>query len=152
VRLLQPWHKNLGKRQVKSPKVYVRDSGVLHTLLGVGDEAELRAHPRCGASFEGFVVDQVVQRLGADRSEVHFWGAHTGAELDLLVVRGGQRLGFEAMFTTTPRTTRSVQTALADLRLDRLDVVHAGDATFPLGERVRALALSRLLDDLEPLR
>jgi predicted AAA+ superfamily ATPase len=152
VRLLQPWYENLAKRQVKAPKVYVADSGVLHALAGIENEAQLRNHPKCGASWEGFAVDQVVQRLGADRSEIYFWAAHTGAELDLLVVRGDRRLGFEVKFTTRPKKTASMRSALADLKLDRLDVVHAGDRTYSLGERVRAVALSRLLDDLEPLR
>lgn len=151
LRQLPPWFENLGKRQVKAPKVYVADSGLLHTLLGVDTAAELEQHPKIGASWEGFALEEVVSRLGARPEQCFFWATHTGAELDLLVVRGSHRWGFEFKHTVTPRLTRSMHSALADLHLERLDVVYAGDATFPLATRVRALALPRLLDDLEPL-
>ena len=152
VRLLLPFHENLGKRQVKSAKVYFADSGLLHTLLGLQTRAELDVHPRLGASWEGFALGQVVARLGARQDECFFWATHTGAELDLLIVRGKRRIGFEIKRTESPRVTPSMRSALADLRLDRLDVIHAGPDTYPLADRVRAVAYRRLLLDVEPLK
>ena len=152
VRVLQPWHENIRKRQVKSPKVYVSDSGVLHALLNLVTRTDLDGHPKVGASFEGFVSSQVCERLGARANETFFWATHASAELDLLVVRGRLRLGFEIKRTVAPTVTRSMRTAIDDLGLTSLDIIHAGDETFPLGKHIRALALSRLLDDLKPLR
>jgi hypothetical protein len=148
VRVLQPFHENLAKRQVKAPKVYVADGGLLHVLLGIGDLASLEGHPRLGASWEGYVIRQVVTRLRARRDECFFWRTHDGAELDLLVVRGGRRIGFEIKYTDAPKITRSMRIALSDLRLDRLYVVHAGTECYPLGDRMHAIALGSLLDEL----
>lgn len=152
VRQLQPWHANVAKRQVKRPKVFLADSGLLHTLLNLNDEESLLSHPKVGASWEGFALRVVTERLGARPEESFFWATHAGAELDLVVFRGRQALGFEIKRTSTPRTTRSMHTAIEDLQLDRLDVIHAGDETFPLAERIRALALQRVWADLEPLQ
>lgn len=152
VRRLQPWSENLGKRQVKAPKIYLADSGLLHTLLGLDARLDLERHPKVGASWEGFGLAQVVERLGARPDQCFFWATHAGAELDLLVIRGRRRFGYEFKRTTTPSVTRSMRVALQDLRLDSLDVVHAGAHTFPLERRVRALALKRLLTDVRPLR
>jgi predicted AAA+ superfamily ATPase len=151
LRQLPPWFENLGKRQVKAPKVYVADSGLLHTLLGVETAEDLERHPKVGASWEGFAMGEVMTRLGARPEQCFFWATHTGAELDLLVVRGSRRWGFEFKRTVAPRLTRSMHSAVADLYLERLEVVHAGEQTFPMAANVRALALTRLLDDLEPL-
>ena len=152
VRQLLPWHENISKRQVKAPKVYVLDSGILHTLLGVKAQRDLEGHPKVGASWEGFVMGQVVRRLGARADECFFWATHAGAELDLLVVRGPRRLGFEIKRTAAPRITPSMRSALSDLKLRRLDVIHAGERTFAMDAKVRAVAFSRLLDHVEPLR
>lgn len=152
VKQLAPWSENLGKRQVKSPKVYLTDTGLLHSLLGIRDVGELERHPKVGASWEGFAIRSVLDRLGARPEECFFWATHAGAELDLLVVRGGLRLGFEMKRTVAPKLTRSMHVALGDLGLARLDVIHAGDLTFPLGPHVRAMALNRVLEDLDPLR
>jgi len=151
LRQLPPWFENLGKRQVKSPKVYVADSGLLHTLLSLETREDLEGHPKIGASWEGFVLREVVERLGARPEEMFFWATHGGAELDLLVIRGRRRFGFEIKRTAAPRVTPSVHTAIDDLHLDRVDVVYPGEHTFPLADRVRAVALSRLYEDLEPL-
>ena len=148
VRQLRPWTENIGKRLVKSPKVYVADSGLLHTLLEIESNWELERHPKVGASWEGFMLENVIQRLGVRGEECFFWATHTGAELDLLVRTGRQRRGFEFKRTTTPTVTRSMRSALEDLKLARLDVVHAGKDTFPLAKRVRAVAADRLLVDL----
>ena len=152
IRILPPWFENLAKRQVRAPKVYIADSGLLHALLNLGSLAALETHPKIGASWEGFVIQQLIRRLGARQEECWFWATHSGAELDLLVVRGTQRYGFEVKRTSTPRITPSMRSAIADLRLAALTVIHAGDKSFPLGPRVRAVALSRLLKDVRPLR
>jgi predicted AAA+ superfamily ATPase len=136
---------------VKAPKVYVADSGLLHTLLNLKTPADLEKHPKVGASWEGFVLAEIMRWLGVRSHECYFWATHGGAELDLLVVRGRRRLGFEIKRTSSPSVTRSMLAALQDLNLHSLDVIHAGEDTFPLAERVRAVALSRLLKDLEPL-
>jgi predicted AAA+ superfamily ATPase len=149
--ILLPWSANIGKRQVKSPKVYLRDSGLLHTLLGLSTQRDVEGHPICGASWEGFALNTVVHRLGARPEECFFWATHAGAELDLLVVRGRTRLGFEFKRTVAPRVTRSMRTALEDLGLQRLDVIHAGDRTFPLSARIRAVALRCADPDLTRL-
>ena len=150
--VLQPWAENLRKRQVKAPKVYLADSGLLHTLLGLETAADLEGHPKVGASWEGFMLAQVAERLQVRPEECHFWATHAGAELDLLVVRGSRRLGFEFKRTTAPQVTPSMRSALRDLGLTRLDVVHAGRETFPLAPRVRAVAAGGVLDELGPLR
>jgi predicted AAA+ superfamily ATPase len=152
LRSLAPWSENLGKRQVKSPKIYLADSGLLHTLLGIKNQTDLEGHPKLGASWEGFVIGQIVERLGARPEECFFWATHQAAELDLLVVRGRKRLGFEIKRTTAPSTTKSMRVASADLRLDELNVVHAGPHTFPLSDGVQAVAAGRLLEDVAPLR
>ncbi len=151
-RRLRPWHENLGKRQVKSNKVYVADSGLLHALLEIPDERSLRRHPRIGASFEGFAIGEIAWRLRARPEECHFWRAHTGAELDLLIVRGSQRRGFEVKLTSEPEVTASMHVAMRDLGLNSLDVVHSGDSTFPLAPGIRAVAIHRLVEDVKPLR
>lgn len=151
VRALPPWHANLGKRQVKAPKVYIRDSGILHALLGLETRQDILRHPKLGASWEGFALHEVIRRLNARPEECFFWATHAGAELDLFVLRGTRRLGFEFKRTDAPRVTRSMRTAIEDLQLDSLDVVHAGDHTFPMSDRIRALALPSLLAELSPL-
>lgn len=152
VRQLQPWHENIAKRQVKAPKVYLADTGVLHSLLNLRTLRDLEGHPKVGASWEGFVMEEVIRRLGARSEECFFWATHSGAELDLLVVRGRKKLGFEIKRTSSPRSTPSMRNALTDLGLKSLDVIHAGDETFPLAKKVRAVAFSRLLDDIQPIR
>ncbi|MCC7536453.1 MAG: ATP-binding protein [Deltaproteobacteria bacterium] len=144
VRVLPPFFENLAKRQIKSPKVYLADSGLLHTLLDIRTQSDLERHPKLGASFEGFVIEQIVGALDAHREQCFFWGTHAGAEIDLVVVRGRQRLGFEIKRTDAPRVTPSIRTAIADLGLARVDLVHAGSDTYPLAERVRALAVRDL--------
>jgi predicted AAA+ superfamily ATPase len=152
VRQLLPWHENIAKRQVRAPKIYVLDSGLLHTLLGLIDREDVERHPKVGASWEGFVLEQIVRRLRARPEECFFWRTHAGAEIDLLVFSGRRRFGFEIKRTSAPQVAPSMRAALSDLTLDSLDVVHAGERTFPLTDRIRAVALSDLLDVLQPLR
>jgi len=148
VQVLPPWHANVGKRQVKSPKVYIRDSGLLHTLLDIRDRRDLERHPKVGASWEGYALHQITRRLGALPQECHFWSVHSGAEIDLLWVRGRKRWGFEFKRTSSPALSRSLMSAVETLDLQRAFVVHAGEATFPLHKKVTALAVGRLLEDL----
>ncbi len=148
VHQLPPWHENLRKRQVKRPKVYLADTGLLHALLNLEDPVALERHPKIGASWEGFALSEVVRCLDAQRGECWFWGTHQGAELDLLVTSKGRRLGFEFKRTTAPRRTRSMAIALADLQLDELVVVHAGEHAFLLGERIRAVPLAVIAKEL----
>jgi predicted AAA+ superfamily ATPase len=152
LRQLLPWHANLSKRQVRSPKVFVEDCGLLHALLGIESRDDLASHPKVGASWEGFLIQQVIERLNARSEECFFWATHTGAEIDLLILSGRRRLGFEVKRTTAPRLTRSMVAVLKDLDLDRIDVIHAGEATFSLADKVRAVAAHSLLEQIEPLR
>ncbi len=148
VRTLQPWFANLKKRQVKSPRVFIRDSGILHRLLGLADRVALDRHPKIGASWEGFMIECIIESLGIGRGECYFWATHAGAELDLLVGRGNDLRGFEIKHTTAPKVTRSMHVALTDLKLTRIDVVHAGTETYPLARDIRALSARRILEDL----
>jgi predicted AAA+ superfamily ATPase len=139
VRVLQPWHANLDKRQVKAPKVYVRDTGLLHQLLGIESQEQLAAHPKLGASWEGFVIEQI---LAATRStDAYFWRTATGAELDLLLIHGGRRVGVEVKYSDAPRFGSSMATAMQDLELDRLLIVYPGEQTYDLGAAIQAMPL-----------
>lgn len=143
VRQLPPWFENLKKRQLRSPKVYVRDSGLLHALLGIVDSPGLQSHPKLGASWEGFCLEQVLSVSG-DRS-AYFWGTHGGAEIDLLLLHAGRRLGIEFKYSETPSTTKSMRIAQKDLGLDHLYVVHPGEHEFALDEAVTAIPLPRIM-------
>jgi predicted AAA+ superfamily ATPase len=145
---LEPWHENLAKRQVKAPKIYLSDSGILHTLLGLETREDLVGHPKVGASWEGFAIGEIATRLGARPEECFFWKLHSGAELDLLIRRGNRRLGFELKLTSSPRVTSAMHSALATLDLEELVVIHAGAESYPLAPRIRAVALGRLAQDI----
>jgi predicted AAA+ superfamily ATPase len=142
---LRPWHTNLGKREVKAPKVYVADSGLLHRLLGIDGYDRLLAHPKCGASWEGFAIGEILRRTATRRSDAYFWSTHTGAELDLLVFNDDRRFGFEIKLSNSPALTPSMRSALSSLGLDHLYVVCSGDsAPWPLAERITALPLAAI--------
>ncbi len=134
VRQLQPWHENVGKRQVKAPKIYFRDSGLLHTLMGIRSEGDLMTHPKSGASWEGFVLEQVLRIAQPD--EAYFWATHAGAELDLLLVKHGHRIGIEIKRADAPALTPSMRIALHDLKLDRLLVLYPGNKSYSLGSGI----------------
>ena len=142
VRQLAPWHENVGKRQVKAPKIYVRDSGLLHCLMRQESFADLEAHPKLGASWEGFALEQVLSLTG-DR-DAYFWGTHGGAELDLLVLRRGRKYGFEFKYGDGPTLTKSMHVALNDLKLERLFVVHPGAHSYAMNERTEAVGITGL--------
>lgn len=144
VRQLAPWAENLSKRQVKAPKIYFRDSGLLHSLLGLEKGRDIQTHPKLGASWEGFALESVLRTLGIPSEEAYFWATHNQAELDLLVFKGGRRFGFEFKYADAPRVTPSMKIAMGDLGLERLFVIHPGDLDYSLGERMEAIGLDRI--------
>lgn len=154
VRQLQPWHENLSKRQVKAPKVYVRDSGLLHHLLGVRSDKELLSHPKCGSSWEGYAIEETLKAVRPDQA--YFWATHQGAELDLLLFTDGRRIGLEVKRADAPATTASMRIALADLRLDHLLVVYPGTRRYELADRITVLPVTALAEPpsewLAPIR
>jgi hypothetical protein len=139
IRQLQPWHENISKRQIKAPKIYFRDSGLLHHLLDLPDMHSLMGHPRVGASWEGFAVEQILQIIRP--SEAFFWGTHSGNEIDLFFIQDGKRYGFEVKFTETPSVSKSMYIALDDLGLEHLWIIHPGKHTYPLHPKITALPL-----------
>ena len=144
VRRLQPWHENIGKRQVKAPKVYIRDSGLLHTLLSIDDREALLGHPKLGASWEGFVIEQIISSHGFP--DAYFWATHGGAELDLFLPLGTQRIGIEIKFSEAPKITPSMKIAIDTLGLTQLFVIVPGRANYPLGDKIRVMGLREYLD------
>jgi len=143
IRQLQPWHENLRKRQVKAPKIYFRDSGLFHCLLGVRSENDLLKHPKLGASWEGYAIEEVIRQEAPD--EAYFWATHGGAELDLLMFRNGRRIGVECKRTDAPKMTVSMRAALQDLRLDELRVVYPGSRSYHLADAVSVHPLASLV-------
>lgn len=142
VRTLQPWYENIKKRQVKSPKVYIRDSGLLHALLAIDTQRNLQAHPKLGASWEGFVLEQVLAAAGT--RDVYFWATHGGAELDLFALKHGRRYGVEIKYADAPTMTKSLRNAMEDLRLHRAVIVYPGDRAYPLDDRIRVIPVSQI--------
>ena len=149
VRQLRPWFVNLGKRQIKSPKLYFRDTGILHQMLGLREERDLWLHPKSGASWEGYVIEEVIKAVDPD--EAYFWATHSGAELDLLLFTGGRRVGVECKRMDAPRLTPSMRSALTDLALDHLIVLYPGERPYPLAERVTVLPLAYLAQGSQAL-
>jgi predicted AAA+ superfamily ATPase len=142
VRQLQPWFENLKKRQVKSPKVYFRDSGLLHHLLGIRTMNDLLHNPKSGASWEGYIIEEVLKEVQPD--EAYFWATHAGAELDLLIFRDGRRLGVEVKRVDAPRITPSMRVAMEDLALDRLIVIYPGERRYALASKIEAIPAAGL--------
>lgn len=149
VRQLQPWHANLKKRQVKSPKIYFRDTGLLHQLLGIRNEAELMSHPKCGASWEGYAVEETLRTIEPD--EAYFWATHQGAEIDLVLFKHGRMYGVECKRMDAPRLTPSLRIAMKDLKLERIAVIYPGPLRYPIADRVEAVPLAALVDGMEGL-
>jgi uncharacterized protein len=143
IRQLQPWYQNLSKRQVKAPKIYFRDSGLLHALLGIRTQDDLYRHPAVGASWEGFALEQVIQISRPD--EAYFWATHASAELDLLLIKGQQRIGVEFKRSDAPTLTKSMNVAISDLGLDRLYVVYPGAHRYPISDKIEAVPLWALV-------
>jgi len=145
VRRLSPWFENIGKRQVKTPKIYFRDSGLLHRLAGVNDAGQLHTWPRLGASWEGFALEEIIRLADATEEEAYFWAVHSQGELDLLIVKDGRRLGFEFKYADSPRTTPACRMAMKQLKLDQLTLICPGDAAHELEDGVRVRGLSRVV-------
>jgi hypothetical protein len=137
---LRPWHANLRKRQVKSPKIYIRDSGLLHQLLGLGSERELMTHPKLGASWEGYVIETVLHAVHPD--EAYFWATHQGAEIDLILRKKGKMVGVECKRSDAPGMTPSIRIALDDLKLDAVAVIYPGSRRFSIAPNVEVVPLS----------
>lgn len=144
VRILPPWFENIKKRQVKAPKVYIRDSGILNALLQLPEMADLQGHPKAGAAWEGFALEQVVTAIGT--RDAYFWATHAGAELDLMVMMGAKRHGFEFKYADAPGITRSMRTALKDLHLEHLWVIYPGSQSYPLDDAVTAIPLAHVFN------
>ena len=144
VRQLQPWFENVAKRQVKAPRIYLRDTGLLHALLGLPDDAALLGHPRVGASWEGFAIEQILRALG--RSDAWFWGAHGGGELDLLVIERGRRIGFEVKFNEAPRVTAAMRNVAETLALDHLFVVCPTRHAYRVDAGITVLPITEVVD------
>ena len=139
VRQLQPWHENLGKRQVKAPKIYVRDSGLLHLLLGTQNEKDFQNHPKRGASWEGYVIEELFKQFQPD--DAYFWATHNRAELDLLFIKNGKKIGFEIKLSDRPSLTPSMRIAVRDLKLEKLFVIYPGKENFRLDDRIQVLSI-----------
>ena len=143
MRQLQPFHENLGKRQVKAPKIYVRDSGLLHALLGVASFRAFEGHPKIGASWEGFVVEEIIRRAG--ERNCFFWATYAEAELDMLIFRGGKRYGVEVKYSDAPGISKSMRIAMRDLNLERLLVVYPGDQAYDLDKKLAVVPLEQAI-------
>ena len=142
IRQLQPWHENLGKRQVKAPKIYFRDSGLFHTLAHIKSEGDLLTHPKIGASWEGYAIEEVLRHYQPDQE--YFWATHNGAELDLMIFKDGKRIGIECKRRDAPKLTASMKIAMEDLKLDQLLVIYPGRKAYPLGDSIQVLPLESL--------
>jgi predicted AAA+ superfamily ATPase len=149
IRQLPAWYENLGKRTVKSPKIYLRDSGLLHALLDLSTFDQLQSHPKLGSSWEGFCIEQILSITGS--SNAYFWATHAGAELDLFLLHNGKRIGVEIKYSDGPRTTRSMRQALEDLSLDYLFVVYPGKEDYPLDKNITVTSLPSILNKLKSL-
>lgn len=149
IRRLQPWFENIGKRQVKAPKIYIRDSGILHSLLHIPQKEQIERNPKLGASWEGFALEEILKTSKSREEDAFFWGVHQQGELDLLIFRNGKRIGFEFKYTDSPKFTSSMKLAMDVLKLDELFVVHPGNAAFPLENGVRALGLLDAIAKME---
>lgn len=145
IRQLQPWHANIKKRQVKSPKIYFRDSGLFHTLLRIRTQEELNRNIKLGASWEGFALEEIIRSHNAKIHDCYFWQTHAGAELDLLLLSHDKRLGFEFKYADAPQTTKSMHSSLEDLQLDHLYVIYPGSVDYPLTEKISVFGLSNYL-------
>ncbi|MCD4655460.1 ATP-binding protein [bacterium] len=143
IRILSPWFENLKKRQVKSPKIYIRDSGILHFLLGIENMSELRSNPKYGASWEGFALEQVIAIMGTQN--IFFWRTQRGAELDLLILKGNRRIGIEFKCADAPGMTKSMHIALQDLKLDHLYIVYPGSRQYPLNDKTTVVPITKLI-------
>jgi uncharacterized protein len=136
IRVLLPWYENLEKRQIKSPKIYFRDSGILHALIGIQNRTQMEVYPKMGSFWEGFALEEIIRQTGAAAEECYFWGTQSNAELDLLLLKDGKRIGYEFKYSDAPKMTPSMRIAFEDLKLDHLYVIYPGKETYSLSERI----------------
>lgn len=144
IRVLRPWYENLKKRQVKTPKIYFRDSGIYHTLLGLNNYESVITSPKIGASWEGFALEQVIRYCNAEPEECYFWSSHNIAEIDLLIFKNGKRIGFEFKYTDSPKITSSMKISLEDLELDQIKVIFPGNISFRMSDKIEAVGFETL--------
>jgi hypothetical protein len=149
IRQLIPWHANLKKRQVKAPKIHFRDTGLLHQLLGIRSEKELFGHPKCGASWEGYVIEETIKATAPD--DVYYWATHSGAEIDIVLIKDGRMLGVECKRVDAPRMTPSMRTAREDLHLEQIAVVYPGKKRYALGDGIAAVPLNSVGEGMKGL-
>ena len=149
LRQLPPWHANLKKRQVKSPKVYLRDTGLLHHLLGIQSEQQLLSHPKCGASWEGYAIEETLRSVEPD--EAYFWATHQGAEIDLVMIKQGRMLGVECKRMDAPKMTPSLRIAMEDLKFERIAIVYPGPDRYFITDRIEAVPLAEVTKGLDGL-
>lgn len=145
IRQLQPWFENISKRQVKSPKIYFKDSGIFHSLLNVNNYTELLTHPKLGASWEGFALEEIIRHHNLAMEEIFFWASHGDAEIDLLTFQKGQRIGYEIKYCDVPKITKSINIAIEDLKLDKVFIIYPGDKSFALTSKISAFSLKDYL-------
>ena len=145
MRILNPWHANISKRQVKSPKIYFRDSGLLHYMFGLETSLSLRMHPKVGASWEGFALEEICRFYETDPQDCYFWASHNNAELDLLILKKGKKIGFEFKYQDAPKITPSMKVAREDLELDELYVIYPGHRTYSLTDKILVTSLEDFL-------
>ena len=150
IRQLQPWYENIAKRQVKSPKIYIRDSGIFHALLGINNKENLLAHPKLGASWEGFALEEIIRHHRAESSDCYFWATQQGAEIDLLIMKNGKKLGFEFKYSSAPKLTKSMRIANQDLKLDSLTVIYPGATQYPLADGIGVVGLVEYISRKNP--
>ena len=149
VRQIQPWHINIKKRQVKAPKIYIRDTGMLNSLLGLKTEAEISRHPSCGASWEGYVIEEVIRSVDPD--DVYFWATHQGAEIDLVFTKGGRMYGVEIKRADAPTMTPSMRIALEDLKLERIAVIYPGEKRYSLHKKIDVVPFEKITQGLKEI-
>jgi hypothetical protein len=149
VRVLKPWHVNIGKRLVKRPKIYIRDSGLLHTLLSIHNIRDLTSHNKLGASWEGFALENAARAIDKRSEEFSFWATHSGAEVDLFWQENGKNWAIEVKYTTAPRLTPSMKSAMKDLELSHLWVLYPGDRVYPIDRQISALPIGKIKDKWE---
>lgn len=147
IRMLQPWFENISKRQVKSPKIYFRDSGIFHALAGIRDYQTLLGYPKLGASWEGFALEEIIKYHKATPEECYFWATHAEAELDLLIIKNSKRFGFEFKYTDAPKSTKSMKIALKDLKLDQLTVIYPGKMSYLIDKHIKVVGLEDYLTE-----
>ncbi|HEX2583198.1 MAG TPA: DUF4143 domain-containing protein [Chlamydiales bacterium] len=150
IRQLQPWHENIGKRQVKSPKIFFRDSGIFHSLLNIHLSEELQMHPRLGASWEGFALEEIIKQSRARHEDCYFWSTYSEAEIDLLIYGKAGFQGFEFKYADAPKMTKSMQIALKDLPLKHIYVIYPGTVDYPLSEQITVVGLKNYLAQNPP--